>query len=68
MKLLINIFFLLIITILLESNVFALSNYQIRKICQNRDRRSKCIKELESKRFNLIKGNKIEIPVVPFKK
>ena len=68
MKFLINTLLFLTITILFENNAFALSNNQIRAICQKKQWRSKCIKDYKSKKINLIQGNKIEIPVVPFKK
>jgi hypothetical protein len=47
---------------------FSLSDYQIKKICQNERRKSTCIKNLKEKKSNLQKGNFIEIPVVPYKK
>ena len=46
---------------------FSLTNYQINKICAKEKRVSKCIKNLQEKRFDLQKGNKIEIPIKPFK-
>ena len=46
---------------------FSLTNYQIKRICKEEKRVSKCIKNLQEKRSNLEKGNLIEIPVIPFK-
>ena len=56
------------IIFLFENSAYSLSNYQINEICQNKRKRSTCIKNLKLKKVNLIKGNKIEIPVIPFKK
>ena len=39
-----------------------------KKICQKKSNRSTCIKNLKLKKLNLLQGNKIEIPVIPFKK
>ena len=60
------LFFLIIFSF--ENSAYSLSNYQIIEICQNKPKRSTCIKNLKLKKVNLIKGNKIEIPVIPFKK
>ena len=46
---------------------FSLTDYQIRKICKKEKREFSCIKNLQEKRFNLQKGNLIEIPVIPYK-
>ena len=47
---------------------FSLSDFQIKKICKNERRESKCIKHLRDKRSNLQKGNLINIPVIPYKR
>jgi len=47
---------------------FALTDYQIKKICRKEERELTCIRNLQEKRSNLHKGNKIEIPIIPFKK
>ena len=47
---------------------FSLTDYQIKKICKKEKRKSFCIKNLQEKRFNLQKGNYIEIPVQPYRK
>ena len=47
---------------------FSLTNYQITKICKKEKRSSTCIKKLQDKRYNLQKGNLIEIPVIHHKK
>ncbi len=51
-----------------ENSAYSLSDNQIKEICQKKSRRSTCIKNLKLKKFNLLQGNRIEIPVIPFKK
>ena len=68
MKILLNIFFIFLALLIYENKVFALNDYQIRKFCKNKSRRTSCIKNLQNKKLNLIKGNRIEIPVIPFKR
>tara|TARA_Y100001970_G_C13560742_1_gene521392 strand:- start:53 stop:259 length:207 start_codon:yes stop_codon:yes gene_type:complete len=68
MKILLNAFLILITFLIYGNKVFALTDYQIREICKNKSRRSSCIKNLQYKRYNLLKGNRIEIPVIPFKR
>ena len=45
---------------------FSLTDYQIERICKKKKRVSTCIKNLQEKRSYLQKGNKIEIPVIPY--
>ena len=68
MKLFFNplLFFLLIF--FFENSAYSLSNYRIKEICQKKPKTSSCIKKLKFKKLNLLQGNKIEIPVIPFKK
>ena len=54
--------------LLFENNAYSLSDYQIKEICQNKSKRYSCIKQLRSKKKELLNGNRIEIPVIPFKK
>ena len=68
MKLSFNTVLLFLILFLFENSAYSLSNYQIKEICQNKSKRSTCIKNLKLKKLNLLQGNKIEIPVIPFKK
>ena len=56
------------IIFLFENSAYSLSDYRIKEICQNKPKRFSCIKKLKFKKVNLLKGNKIEIPVIPFKK
>ena len=67
MKTLINSLIYLIVLSSFGDSVYSLSNYQIKKICQKDQRRSKCIKNLKFKKLKLLEGNRIEIPVIPFK-
>ncbi len=53
---------------LYENSAYSLSTYQMKVLCKNNQRKSECIKNLKLKKLNLIKGNQIIIPVVPFKK
>ena len=66
MKLALNLFLLSLV--FLGSESFALTNYQIKKICKKEIRESNCIKNLLQKKSDLQKGNVIEIPVIPYKR
>ena len=68
MKLFFNTLFFFFILFLFENSAYSLSDYRIKEICQKKPKRSTCIKNLKFKKLNLLKGNKIEIPVIPFKK
>ena len=68
MKIFFNPLLFFFIIFLFENSAYSLSNYQIKEICQKNSKRSTCIKKLKLKKLNLLQGNKIEIPVVPFKK
>ena len=63
-----NILLYLSILFSFENSGYSKSNNQIEEICQKRPKRTTCIKNLKLKNYNLLKGNKIEIPVIPFKK
>ena len=68
MKLALNISLLLFPFLLLGEKSFALTDYQIKKICKNEKKESTCINNLRDKKSNLKKGNLIEIPVIPYKR
>ena len=68
MKLFFNTLLFFLIVFLFEDSSYSLSNYRIKEICQNKQKKSNCIKNLKFKKLNLLKGNKIEIPVIPFKR
>ena len=67
MKLLLNLCFFLFSLFLLGEKSLSITDYQIKKICKKEKREFTCIKNLKEKRFNLQKGNHIEIPVIPYK-
>ena len=63
-----SVFKLLLVTLLIFSDkLFSLTDYQIKKICEKEKRKLTCIKNMQEKRFDLQKGNFIEIPVIPYK-
>ena len=68
MKLFFNTFLFFLIIFLFEDIAYSLSDYQIRQRCQKKSKRLNCIKNLKFKKLNLLKGDIIEIPVIPFKK
>ena len=68
MKLFFNTLLFFFIIFLFENSAYSLSDNRIKEICQNKPKRSNCIKNLKFKKLNLLKGNKIEIPVIPFKR
>ena len=68
MKLLFNPLLFFSVIFLFESSAYSLSVYQMKEICQNKPKRSSCIKNLKLKKLNLLQGDIIEIPVIPIKK
>ena len=58
-------FFVLVIS---EVELFALTDYEIKKICKREKKWSSCVKNLQEKRFYLQNGSQIEIPVIPHKR
>ena len=68
MRLSFNPLLFLLFFFLFENSAYSLSDYQIKQRCQNKLKRSTCIKNLKFKRLNLRKGDIIEIPVIPFKR
>ena len=67
MKSALNLSLILFSLILFGDKSYSLSNYKIKQICKREKKESICIKNLQEKRFNLNKGNLIEIPVIPYK-
>ena len=63
-----NLSFFLFALLINGDESFSLTNYQIKKICRKAERESTCIKNLKERKFDLQKGKKIEIPVIPHKK
>ena len=68
MKLALNLLLFLITLLFYDMKLLSLTDNQIKKICQKELRELTCIKNYLEKRSNLQKGNKIEIPVKPYKK
>ena len=66
MKLALNLS-LFLLTFTIGDKSLSLSDFQIKKICREVKRESHCIKNMQEKRSNLHNGNKIEIPVIPYK-
>ncbi len=67
MKLLLNLSLFLFSIFLIGEKSFSITDYQIKKICKKEKRELNCIRNLQEKRIDLQKGNKIEIPIKPFK-
>ena len=68
MKLALNLLLFFITSLFYDMKLLSLTDNQIKKICQKELRELTCIKNYLEKRSNLQKGNKIEIPVKPYKK
>ena len=68
MKYFFNTILSLIVLFSSEISVSAMSDNRIIEICKKEKRRSTCIRNLKIKKLNLLEGNRIEIPVIPFKK
>ena len=68
MKLALRISLFIFVLLIFGDNSLSLTDYQIKKICKKEKKVSKCIKNLQNKRFNLQEGNLIEIPVIPYKR
>ena len=66
MKFAFNLTFSLFALLMVSDKSFSLTDYKIKKICNKEKRALTCIKNLQEKRFNLQKGKKIEIPVIPY--
>ena len=67
MKSFFNILLYLLVFFASENSVLALSDNQIKERCRKKQRRTLCIENFKSKKLDLLKGNRIEIPVIPFK-
>ena len=68
MKFTLNFSIFLFSLFMFDDKLFSLTNYQIIKICKKEKSTLTCKKNLQDKKFNLQKGNLIEIPVVPYKR
>ena len=63
-----KLFLILTVSFINNVNSMSLSDNRIKDVCQRNPRKKICLKFLKNKRENLMKGNQIEIPVIPFKK
>ena len=68
MKFTLNLFIFLFSLFMFDDKLFSLTNYQIKKICKKERNELTCKKNLQEKKFNMQKGNLIEIPVIPYKR
>ena len=68
MKLVLNFSIFLLFFFLFSNELFSLTDYQIKRFCAKEKRVSLCIKNLQEKRSDLQKGNRIEIPINPYKR
>ncbi len=68
MKLVLYFFMFLLAFFSFSNESFSLTDYQIKRFCAKQRRGSLCIKNLQEKRSDLQKGNRIEIPVKPYKR
>ena len=66
MKLVLSLSLFLLSLFLMGEKSFSITDFQIKKICKKEKREFTCIKNLKEKRYNLQKGNHIEIPVIPY--
>ena len=62
-----NLSLFLLAFFLFNNAAFSLTNYQIKRYCAKQEKVSSCIKELQERKSNLEKGNRIEIPVFPYR-
>ena len=67
MKLVLSLSLFLLSLFLMGEKSFSITDFQIKKICKKEKRELTCIKNLKEIRSDLQKGNRIEIPVIPYK-
>ena len=68
MKLVLNLSLFLLALGMLGNKSFSLSDYEITKICKKEKKKLACMRNLKEKRSNMLKGNLIEIPILPYKR
>ena len=68
MRLVLNLTLFLFAFFKFGDMAFALTNFQIKRICKKEKNESICIKNFQEKKSNLQKGKVIEIPVIPYKR
>ena len=68
MKSALNLSLFLFALLIFGNKSFSLTDYQIKKICKKEKRELTCIRNLKERRYELQKGNLIEIPVMPYRR
>tara|TARA_B100000575_G_C23099068_1_gene634020 strand:+ start:619 stop:828 length:210 start_codon:yes stop_codon:yes gene_type:complete len=68
MKIYLRIFSIILLSVILRSEVQAISNYKILKICSKLRQEKTCIRKLKFNRDQLKRGKPIEIQVIPHKR
>ena len=68
MKLVLNFSMFILAFFSFDNESFSLTDYQIKRFCAKKKKVSLCIKNLKEKRYDLQKGNLIEIPITPYKR
>ena len=68
MKMVLNFSMFLLAFFSFSNESFSLTDYQIKRFCKKEKRVFLCIKNLQEKRSDLQKGNRIEIPVRPYQR
>ena len=67
MKSPLKVIFISFISFFLVLETYAITNFEINKICRKERKVKECIKRIKTNRQNLNNGIPIEIPVVPYK-
>ncbi len=68
MKYLLFTFLFLSAFFIKDNKLSALNDYEIIKICKKERKQRNCIANLKERNFNLLKGKRIKIPIIQFKK
>ena len=68
MKLFLNCVLFLLVSVWYTSSSFSLPKKRIAELCQEEKKIKTCIKNTNFRKNILLKGKRIEIPVIPFKK
>ena len=67
MRLFFNTLIVFSVLVIPQDTSYPLTNNEIKEMCKTKLRRANCIKIFKNKKLNLLRGKRIEIPVVPFK-
>ena len=68
MKYLLFTFLFLFAFFINDNKLSALNDYEIMQICKKERKKRNCIANLKERNINLLKGKRIKIPVIPFKR